>query len=257
MKKKPVVKVRLQDRRRRESYISYGVYVLIIVCALGGIAYTTRLSQFLVSEVRVEGATHAPKDAIVAEVEKVLDGTYALLVPKNMMYVVPRGVVVERVVTTFPIVESATVTRAGRTLVVTIVERTPAALYCTDTCYRMDAYGFIFDTEHGDTLPRYRGGTHAVGGTYLDGAFHDLELSVRTLGTIIGRDIVDVSVDGSGDVFARTADQGELRFRMDADAVKLTNDVRAIFASPLLAGGAPFEYVELRFGTKAAVKMKE
>lgn len=257
MKKKPVVKVRLKDRRRRESYIAYGMYALIIVSLLGGIAYATRLTQFSVSEVRVVGVTHAPTEAITAEVQKVLSGTYALLVPKRMMYVVPRGAVVERVVTAFPIVESATVSRDGRALVVTIVERTPAALYCHTTCYRMDAYGFVFDAEHSDTLPKYRGSVVELGGTYLSGAFHDLELTVRALGTIVGRPFVDVTVDGNGDVFARLADGGELRFRMDADALKLENDVRAIFASDLLAGGAPFEYVELRFGTKAAVKMKE
>lgn len=252
MKKKPVTRMRLTERRKRESYLWYGVSAFALVVVIGAVAYVTRLPELRVSEVRVEGAVHANAAELETLARDTLASTYAFLVPKDLRYVVPKGAIVERI-SSIPQVESARVTRDGGVLTISVTERTPAARYCVTTCFRMDAYGFIFDTVHSDTHTQFRGGQLGVGGTYLDGRFHDLYKTVLELETAVGAHATEVTVDGVGDVFARFEGQGEVRFTIDTPGQKLVEDVTAVMKSERMAESPSFEYIDLRFGTKAVV----
>lgn len=252
MKKKPVTRMRLTERRKRESYLWYGVSAFALVAVIGAVAYVTRLPELRVSEVRVEGAVHANAAELETLARDTLASTYAFLVPKDLMYVVPKGAIIERI-STVPQVESARVTRDGGVLTVTVTERIPRARYCTTECFRMDAYGFIFDSTHDDTHTVYRGGQLGVGGTYLDGRFHDLYKTVLELETAVGAHATDVTVDNVNDVFARFEGQGEIRFTLDSSGQKLVADIAAVMKSDRMAQTPTFEYIDLRFGTKAVV----
>jgi hypothetical protein len=267
MKKQVAVvkKVRLKDRRRRESYIVYALYAVGVLLVLGALAYITRLPQLSVGTVRVEGAVLVSETAVQAEVEKVLAGSYALLVPKRMSYVVPEGTVVARVIDAFPPVQSVSVRVVDRTsLVVTVVERTAFALWCqpaqagADKCYKMDEYGYVFDRgERVASLRLYRGLLEApLGLNFLDGGFHDFESLMARLESAVGTTITEVSVDSTGDVRAALLTGGELRFTRAQDEGELLADVRSVFGSKALTSGRALDYVDLRFPGKAVAKFK-
>ncbi|MCL9972047.1 MAG: hypothetical protein NBV63_01390 [Candidatus Pacebacteria bacterium] len=258
-------KVRLKDRRRRESYLVYALMAVALVIVLGAVAYLTRLPSLTVTEVRVEGARIANPDALAAASQAVLNGTYGLLVPKRMTYVVPGGAVAARIAEAFPAVQSAAVSVEGRTtLVVRVTERTPAALWCErpESCFVMDEYGFIFDArkvENAPGLKVYTGATAGgtLGSTYLAGEFKDFATLIATIETTARRTVSRVAVDRTGDVVAEFQGGGEIRFTRRADASRLIGDVESVFDAPTLARDTPLEYVDLRFPGKAVAKFKE
>jgi cell division septal protein FtsQ len=252
MKKKPVARMRLNERRRRESYLWYGASMLTLVLVIGTIAYVSRLPELRIREVRIEGAVHAKAAELETLTKDTIGSSYAFLVPKDLRYLVPKGAIVERV-TSVPQVESARVSQNGGTLTVHVTERAPAARYCATACFRMDAYGFIFDTVHSDHDTIYRGGQLDVGGTYLGGRFHDLYNTVRELENTVGARATEVLVDNASDVFVRFEGQGEVRFTLDTPGQKLDADVKAVMTSAQMADSPTFEYIDLRFGTKAVV----
>jgi cell division septal protein FtsQ len=258
-------KVRLKDRRRRESYLVYALIGVVFVLVLGAVAYLTRVPSVTVIQVRVEGARVANQDAIAAASQAVLNGTYGLLVPKRMAFVVPEGAVAARIAEAFPAVQSADVSVEGRTtLVVRITERTPAALWCErpESCFVMDEYGFIFDARKAENAPGlavYTGGTSGgtLASTYLSGEFKDFAALIKTIETTARRTMHRVAVDRNGDVVATFKEGGELRFTRRADAARLIADVQSVFDSEPFRNQKPLLYVDLRFPGKAVAKFTE
>lgn len=251
-------KVRLKDRRRRLSYVYVGGAVVLFVGVIAATAYVTRLPGVTVSTVRVEGAVHVAARDIETVANGVLSGSYVLLVPKRMSYVVPRGAVQAAVVEAFPAVQSVGVRRSNlSTLEVTVIERTPTALWCGSLCYKMDAYGYIFDLADDDSgLRTFEGLVEdPIGSTYLDGNFHDFNAYLDRIESVAGVRIAGARVDAL-DVFVQLDGGGELRYARDRDSEVLLADIGAVFSAPDFKSRSAVEYVELRFGEKAVVKFR-
>lgn len=253
-------KVRLKDRRRRESYLSSALIAAVIVLLLGGVAYASRLPAVTIQTVTVEGAVQADATAIQTAVEMIIDGTYVLLIPKRMTYTVPRGALSAALVEAFPEVGSATVTkRDDNELIVSVTEREAKALWCSDSCYKMDAYGFVFDEAPSTVagLRRYEGlMTEPIGKTFLDGGFQDFDALVDQLEQVSRRTITQVMFT-EVDVFLTLKEGGELRFTRDRNAQQLLADVIAVFSSDEFQNEKELDYVELRFGKNAVVKFRD
>ncbi len=250
--------VRLKDRRQRESYVLYGVVFVLVSAALVGTAYVTRLPDVTISSISVTGAVHVDVGAVSSTVEAVLDGSYALVVPKRMSYVVPQGAVAAAVVHAFPGVESVQVERTStRSLLVRITERTPHALWCAETCYRMDAYGLVFaPAEPKDIYRVYEGGALEIGQIFLSGDFQDFDRFVTLAEGLSPSRIPRVRIDGT-DAFLYLENGGEVRVMHTADPESTAARLEAIFTSNSFEIAKTLEYVELRFGNKALVKYRE
>ena len=253
-------KVRLSERRRRKSYVSFALIGALVLCTIGGVAYATRLPAVTVSEVSVSGVLRGDEALIKEAVDKELDGTYALLVPKRLAYVLPRGSLNATLIKAFPEVAGVAVERTSNTAAtVHITERTAAALYCSTTCYVMDAYGYIFDkAENEGGLRTYHGELESpLGQTYLDGGLHDFAGLVDLLESGTGRTIDEVTIDSVDDVYLHFADGGEVRFAHKADQDVLVRDTTALFDSPAFQAGRELNYVDLRFPGKAVAKFRD
>lgn len=157
----------LRARRRRIRALFALVTAILIVAAAYGISSLSYLPQFSVSSVSVIGARHIPPQLIRYYVETILDnGSYHIL-SRNNIFVYPRAVIEKAVVTFFPRIKSAKVSRASllaTTVTVEVREREPFARWCLPRlatspsgagadsltrCYAMDDGGFIFAEEGG------------------------------------------------------------------------------------------------------------
>lgn len=250
--------VRLKDKRRRASYFVYGAVLTLVLSLVCGVAYLTRLPGITIERVQVTGATRTDVHAIEQTVAEVLDGTYALLIPKRLRYVVPRGAVAAAVLSTYPTVQAVAVERtATQELSVRVTERTPHALWCGDSCYSMDAYGFVFDKAVRDTpLRTYRGGTVALGETFLDGEFHDFDRLVTLIEGVAPARVPKVRLEGA-DAFLLLEDGGEIRILQGTDPALTVARLEAVFSSDSFDETRKLDYVELRFADKALVKFRE
>lgn len=250
--------VRLKDKRRRESYLWYGAVCTFALALIGGVAYLSRLPEVTVTSVAVTGAVYADEKAVTEVVNKTLDGTYALVVPKRLSYVVPRGAVAAAVTSAFPLVESVEVERTStQSLTVHVTERTPHALWCSAACYRLDTYGLAFaQAQAEDRYRTYEGSALQVGELFLAGDFHDFDRFVTLLEGVSPARIPRVRTEGT-DAFLYLEHGGEIRILRDADPERTKARLEAIFSSESFDTTRALDYVELRFGEKALVKYRE
>lgn len=251
--------VRLKDKRRRASYVSLIVSGALLLGAVGALAYLVRLPAVTISNVSVVGTTSVPVVAVVETVHRALSGSYLLLVPKRLAYVVPSGTLEAAVLAAHPEIRSAAITRTSVTsLTVSVADRTTLALWCGAACYALDEYGFVFKSAP-DTaaLTVYSGGPElGVGSTFLNGGFHDFERMVRDVAALAGTPVARVRVTAL-DAFLTLATGGEIRVRLDADQQAILDTLRSLYRSKEFAAGAPLEYIELRFAGKVLAKFKK
>ncbi len=182
----------LRARRRRVRLI-FAIGTLVFVAALAwGAHYASYLPKFTIRSVTVVGAEHVPPQVIADYVRSILDdGTYHFFSRRNI-FLYPRAAIESDIVSYFPRIASAHLSRdtaISTQLTVTVIERTPFALWCESpqtagaasstvptlpgamlaqpsvpaaTCYEMDAGGFLYALATGLSIPatqyRFEGG---------------------------------------------------------------------------------------------------
>lgn len=255
-------KGRLKERRRTYSYVKASVFVVLVFVLLGGIAYTARLPQYTVSDVRVEGASRVAAADIQNSATRFLAGSHAFIIPHAFWLAVPERRIVASVIADHPLIADARVSVQGTRMVVTVTERSHYASWCDATCFDMDVTGYIFTPLPAATGRTYRGSvahvssTTPLGGVYLGGEFVALDAIITRIASTTKKDITAVDVDQNGDVFATFAAGGHVRFTQDSEPNALVSNIQSVFAAPEFAKGGALEYADFRFSGKAFVKYK-
>lgn len=141
---------RKKQRRRR---IRSAVSALGLLTLLFLIVFFSRQERFLIAEAVILGEDVIDKEKIAQTVERELAGYYLLVIPKANILVYPRRALKRVLLEEFPRLKSAHMNLGEfRTLFVTVEERVPSALYCTNgpspvdnaECFFLDEDGFIF-----------------------------------------------------------------------------------------------------------------
>ena len=145
-----------KKRKRRIKLVLLSVGFLVFFSLL---IYLSRQEQFLIAEVTVLGEEVTNEEEIVSRVERLLAGYYLWVFPRASVLTYPRRVIEQSLYEEFPIFKSVNLGVGElQTLLITVEERTPFALYCANTfssadaslpaqageCYFLDEEGFIF-----------------------------------------------------------------------------------------------------------------
>jgi hypothetical protein len=242
--------------------------ILAAVFILGGVFFILRLTEVTISKVEVTGTTVSDAALVQQIAEAELSESYAFLIPKRNTLFVPAGSIEENITGSFPIIKEAHVTHTSLTSIsVSVVERTPSALWCTpfsesvaEECYAMDENGFIYMVAPvSDSYVRYGGEVEhdPVGSVYLSGGFRALGVFIGETAKALERTPVSVLVEKNKDVSVRFAGGGELKFVMSEDTTGTLENIASVFASQKLKGRTDFEYADFRFGNKIYVKFNE
>jgi cell division septal protein FtsQ len=237
-----------------------GIMVLLV---LAGAFYVARLPSLMIADVEVRGAELVDAAKVRELVERELEGTYALLIPRANAFFAPRGEIEKLIKESFPPVASVTLShRELETLVVTLAERTPSGVWCQMAedggyCYLMDKGGYIYalaETREGHV--RYSGDVtgEPVGQTYLSGTFKELHAFVEETGKTLNLVPASVLVEANGDAALTFTDGGVLRFVRTGDTEATLTNIASVFASQGFKSGRQFEYADFRYGNKVYVK---
>jgi len=265
------IKQRRKQRRTRIAIVS-GVAFVFLLAALVGVTWVPALRA---SEVRVQGVSVASANAVKAFVKEELTGRVLVVFPKNSIFLYPKERITEKLRLEFPALHSAQlriqVPSSFHTLVVTVDERKPVALWCgnaveepcafideTGAVYTLapefsDAvyvryYGEVVGLEKKDTLPK-----QFLSSTYfrsLSALIATLQKEVGPIDRVTVKENEDARVsfgNGFAMLFVVTDDGADIleRFMLARDA--------APFAERPLSD---FEYLDLRFGDKLYYKLK-
>jgi hypothetical protein len=126
-------------RRRR-------VFRFFIVCLiLGGIAGLLYMPVFSLQGVEIEGAQHTPVSAVEADIQSMITGYRYLIIPNSHVFLYQEENIREYILQTYPSVETIDISVDRHRIVrVTIADRKPLGVWCTDECYLYDTSGVIF-----------------------------------------------------------------------------------------------------------------
>ncbi len=259
---------RLKSRKRKYRLRLLTVFCVFVGILCGLIVGLAHIPVLQVQHITVSGTQTLSSSTIRTFVESRIEGEYALVIPKRNIFLYPKQQINEALLALYPVLASADV-HAGdfQTITVNVVERSPRALWCSETggCLFMDENGIIYadaptfsapvyvmyyGVASGDTLPKQ----------YLTAAqFQSLSALVDAIGLKLPNEqITAVQVDAQNDVHVQFVSGFELKFAL-ADA---SGDIFERFTLALT--NPPFSdhplsaiaYLDLRFGDKLYYKLK-
>ena len=135
------------QKKKKKRQIRFILLSLGCLALLSSLVYLSRQERFLITEVTILGEDVVDKDKIVQTTERLLSGHYLWIIPRANAFIYPRRAIEENLLKEFPRFKSVDLNLSrSRTLLVSVEERTPFALYCADAsqCYFFDEDGFIF-----------------------------------------------------------------------------------------------------------------
>ncbi|MEK7646694.1 MAG: hypothetical protein AAB381_03315 [Patescibacteria group bacterium] len=182
----------LRRRRHKQILVTVGTVVgvsLFVVC----LSWVTRWDSFQVTDVAVYGADAELVTDIKAEAEELLSGAYLGLFSRSHSWIYPEDALVARIPAISPHIDTiATDIQDGNTLVISVTEKTPAAVVCNGLpdfdgeelsqekeCYFVDRGGVAFGSAPSFSGPVYKryyvSQTLGIGTTTLPDSFEMLQ----------------------------------------------------------------------------------
>lgn len=250
----------------------------VIVCVLaaglffGVVLFFAIYPAFSIREVVVSGVGEEMKSEITGIVNSQLAGVYFGVIPKSSALFYPEKGIENSITAGLPRIAGSVVRLVSPTkLSVTVAERAPAALWCSDTpfdgaeeCFFIDTGGFAFDKAPSGIghlyyrLIGYKSGESPFGKSVIDGkrlvgllsflsSLNALSLSPRRL-TLLSGDDVSAEIDGGGLILARESE----------DLKKQVENLRGLLSEkdlvPRKGENLHVLYIDLRYGNKLYFK---
>lgn len=138
----------VKDKRRKRILAKSAVVLASVIVILLSSAYLLGQEGLLISEVKVEGNLVLEKEEVAVVVRRKLAGRYLSLFKKSNSWIYPKGKIEEALIESFPRIKNLELDRDGlRSLIVRLVERRPAYLWCqegTGGCSFLDDEGVAF-----------------------------------------------------------------------------------------------------------------
>ncbi len=260
----------LQKKRSRRKKILLFVFLGILLI-LGAFVLVSRLPIFQVEKVEIKGA----KTISETEVKRILDdsmsGFFMYLIPKRSFFVMKSDDIEQKLHTAFPGAENIKVSLTPKSVTVSLGERTPAFLVCSDetNCLYADKEGFLYENApqiEGYLFKRFYGGTALLGSYYEYKDSYEFAVHADTLLEPTGERIVKVFTENKRESDFVTTSGVKIVWSPEKDEKLGLQNLRAVlYYSPT---GKPksdeeiksffgtLDYVDVRFSGKVYFKNK-
>ena len=262
---------KLKARKRRRRLVVLLQLSIAFTLVFGVLAIVSRLPHVRIAKIVIVGAEGASAELLKNTAVKNIEGSYALVFPKNNILLYPKEALIQNLYAEFPrLAEVDVYAENFRTLAINVRERVPKALWCgaspaaRSPCLLMDeggkayepsadfsgpVYVEYFGTSTGESLPQQ----------YLTvEQFRPLSALVTALKDMQGQVVVSVVVDEHHDVYVRFENNFTLMFNLrDNSGDVYERFVLAQTAEPFKNHNlSDFEYLDLRFGDRLYYKLK-
>lgn len=147
-------------KKLRERYTRITIGVLIFLVIVGAPTFFLRQERFLISNIQIQGNEITKSEEIEKIIQDDISGNYLWLIPRSSVLLYPNNKIKADILRQIPRLISINLSLTdSRTLLVTIVERKPFALYCVGEgkCFFLDQTGYIFSEA-----PAFSGGVYMI-----------------------------------------------------------------------------------------------
>lgn len=274
---KTIVSVSYAKKRRRK-YVWLSVFAAVLLAiVVGTLIYIAWRPFWLVTTVVVEGTTYTDPDAVKRTVEASLAGKYGYMLPRRNALLLPRGEIISALLEQEKAIKEIDIDLAGFTgLTVQVKEHVPFTRWCrtmtindqslqSGECFVMSPEGYIFafDTRADEAVAfpvRWYGlieednprGTSFVIDPSLE---RWREFAVMLDRMHLKADTITAKGNGEYEV---TLYSGQKLFLNNKQSLERSlSSLRTVLTERgggMFATTTPFEYVDLRFGSKVYVK---
>lgn len=251
------------------------ILLLLFFVAGGGVSHNDR---WRIDRIDIVGAKAVSTEAMHALAKEKLLGNYFFAYARENSFLFPREEIERVLLDTFPRLKTASVGRIGaHTIVVTVSERKPYALWCgsdagmvsSAECWFIDEAGFVFDRA-----PLFSEGVYlAVYGAVVGGKVGDplrgtlpvsRFASANTFAKLVRDELgepirVEMKEEGESEIVIRTSAEYPflagvaIRFKDEENPVILMNNLRAAVIAQFPENIGPKKkllYIDMRFGNK-------
>lgn len=256
-------RVRLATRRRRARVVGAVIACLVAVGGVFGASFLSYHERFVINDINVVG-TQALSAAAVESAfgSQVNDGVRHFFARSNIFFY-PYSELQQKLLEQFPLMQAVSFSRASmlsQAITISVHEREPKYLWCSSTCYFMDAQGFIFApaTNPGGFLI-FRGGLvngeDPLGQTFMRGRLEKLATIVEELKSS-GFPAEGASVENEQDISIPLSSGYYVKTTITAMPDELSKNLNLAISSDRLVGKLEqLEYVDLRFGNRVYYKL--
>ncbi len=147
-------------KKLRERYIRITVGVLILIVVIGAPIFFLKQERFLISTIQIQGNEITKSEELENIIRGHISGNYLWLIPRSSVLLYPNNKIKSDILRQVPRLISINLSLTdSRTLLVTILERKPFALYCVHEmqCFFLDQTGYIFSEA-----PAFSGGVYMI-----------------------------------------------------------------------------------------------
>jgi hypothetical protein len=256
----------IRARRQRRRVIAFSAAGGALILFVAGMVALSHASFLRIESVSIVGAKTTSPEKIKTLAQEQLEGAYAYLFARDNIFIYSKKDIQTSILEENPIIKNVEVEAVDfHTIEITLVERSPKALWCKGECYFLDEDGVVYADAPAFSSPVYV----SYKGKAQDGglpkqfltidSFHSLSALIDALSqTQPTNPITEVSVDSYGDVHARFQNDFVLIFALsDESGDVFERFTLALTAEPFKNHSlSDFEYLDLRFGDKLYFKQK-
>ncbi len=153
--KKPFVSEKLAKRRKDVSKSRRILLIFILVITVTALSLVVYAHRFFIKDTEVVGTKIVPAEEVRSYVENEISGLN-FIIPKRNIFFYPKNKIYNKLAIAFPRLGTINLEVKNKILVISIIEREPAYLWCgeqlpstrlqafSNQCYFVDAKGFIF-----------------------------------------------------------------------------------------------------------------
>ena len=154
--KRPFVSDKLAKHRKTQARVRRVFIAVLVVIVIGLTGFLTYGNRFQIVDATVTGTKAVSGDAVRSTVLTSITGKRALIIPRRNMFFYSQKHLKAILFDAYPRLSDISIVVKNHVLLVTVVEREPAYLWCgnsipvnreasfASTCYFVDATGFIF-----------------------------------------------------------------------------------------------------------------
>ncbi|KKT79178.1 MAG: hypothetical protein UW76_C0035G0008 [Parcubacteria group bacterium GW2011_GWF2_44_8b] len=253
-----------KKRRRRIQLVLLSIGFLSILSSL---VYLSRLKQFLIIEVAIQGENVIDKEEITQTARRLLAGYYLWVIPRANTLIYPRRAINQSLIEKFPRLKSVNLNLGEQQkLLITVEERAPFALYCISDCFFLDEEGFIFANA-----PSFSSGVYFVyvtenpvlnplGKRFI--TIEEFESLSRFKETLAMLGIESLALDvGDSEYRLTMLESGQIIWRRDSNLTLIKSNLEAFLSDNSIRAQENFLdrilYLDLRTENKVFYKFRD
>ncbi|KND47736.1 MAG: hypothetical protein AB201_02245 [Parcubacteria bacterium C7867-006] len=275
-------------RKRKKRIIKYSIISFLIIFIIGLSSYISHRPEVRISKVVLKGGVLVTESDISDKSFSYMKDSYFWLFPKNSSFWYPKKQLSVYLKENFKRIDTISIGLDGlRTMVVTVEERKPFAIWCdklpgqveisTTTpvekdseyqkCFFIDQNSTIFSEApyfSGDAYFKFYGlvsTSTPIGNYYISSStkFQEIVHFISDIKAMSIRPLYLIAED-EGDFSLVVSGGGKIFFDTKKPLTEISKNLESLLKTPALSTSTnsdlPIEYIDLRYGNKLFYKLK-